>query len=82
MGSRNNSPEHIMNDVVRVNSDFERNTTFIMDLGELKPRYSYVFQVYAVIHDSDEKGAINQLFLEYPSGSKQIFKVETVLFLK
>lgn len=74
-GSRQGFDSHYFNKTIDVKTEFEGNTTFSINLGELRAEYSYTYEVFAITvskHGEKFNGAVATVNEVYPAGSKNI----------
>ncbi|XP_008205234.1 phosphatidylinositol phosphatase PTPRQ isoform X1 [Nasonia vitripennis] len=67
-GTRSGLENHTITTEVNVTDDFDKNEIFVLDLGELKPLYTYKFEVFAEVYSSTDSGEIADLEYKYPAG--------------
>ncbi|KAJ8675580.1 hypothetical protein QAD02_011366 [Eretmocerus hayati] len=68
-GKRDGYPDHnILDTTVNVTLDVDKNQIFRVNFGELKPLYTYTFEVAAMAHGTASFGEIANTTIVYPPG--------------
>ena len=73
VGTRAGYGNHTFTHTVNVTTNPEKNHIFSISLGELRPEYTYKFEVFSVLYGFIDDADVADLVVQYPAGSENYF---------